>query len=103
MQGLPARARRTCSEQEERLLRNVVSSLAQALQDLSTGFRHAQAGYLKRECRARRPRRVALPVCGCWFSTWTCASHRVAPCDTSPVEAVVSRGSHLRELTRCQA
>ncbi|XP_036100195.1 syntaxin-16 isoform X1 [Molossus molossus] len=48
VQGLPARARRTCSEQEERLLRNVVSSLAQALQDLSTGFRHAQAGYLKR-------------------------------------------------------
>ncbi|XP_033823029.1 syntaxin-16 isoform X2 [Periophthalmus magnuspinnatus] len=37
-----------CTEQEERLLRNVVSSLAQSLQDLSTNFRHTQSGYLKR-------------------------------------------------------
>ncbi|KAM8776271.1 syntaxin-16 isoform 5-T6 [Rhynchonycteris naso] len=48
VQALPSRARRICSEQEERLLRNVVASLAQALQELSTSFRHAQAGYLKR-------------------------------------------------------
>lgn len=52
VQALPSRARRTCSEQEERLLRNVVASLAQALQELSAGFRHAQAGYLRRECAA---------------------------------------------------
>ncbi|XP_032897897.1 syntaxin-16 isoform X2 [Amblyraja radiata] len=39
---------RSCTEQEERVLRNIVSSLAQALQDLSTTFRHAQSSYLKR-------------------------------------------------------
>ncbi|XP_048405682.1 syntaxin-16 isoform X1 [Stegostoma tigrinum] len=39
---------RSCTEQEERVLRNVVTSLAQALQDLSTNFRHAQSSYLKR-------------------------------------------------------
>ncbi|XP_078092467.1 syntaxin-16 isoform X5 [Mustelus asterias] len=39
---------RSCTEQEERVLRNVISSLAQALQDLSTTFRHAQSNYLKR-------------------------------------------------------
>lgn len=50
VQALPSRARRACSEQEERLLRNVVASLAQALQELSTSFRRAQSGYLKREC-----------------------------------------------------
>lgn len=38
-----------CTEQEERLLRNVVSSLAQSLQELSTNFRHTQSGYLKRK------------------------------------------------------
>ncbi|XP_004840999.1 syntaxin-16 isoform X2 [Heterocephalus glaber] len=48
VQALPSRARRACSEQEERLLRNVVASLAQTLQELSTSFRHAQSGYLKR-------------------------------------------------------
>ncbi|XP_066558226.1 syntaxin-16 isoform X1 [Amia ocellicauda] len=37
-----------CTEQEERLLRNVLSSLAQSLQELSTGFRHTQSSYLKR-------------------------------------------------------
>uniref|UniRef100_A0A674CSU3 Syntaxin 16 n=1 Tax=Salmo trutta TaxID=8032 RepID=A0A674CSU3_SALTR len=37
-----------CTEQEERLLRNVVSSLAGSLQDLSTNFRHTQSSYLKR-------------------------------------------------------
>lgn len=42
-----------CTEQEERLLRNVVSSLAQSLQDLSTNFRHTQSSYLKRkDCMA---------------------------------------------------
>lgn len=53
VQALPSRARRTCSTQEERLLGNVVASLAQSLQELSTGFRHAQSGYLKRECCQR--------------------------------------------------
>eukprot|EP00070_Physeter_catodon_P001050 XP_007101995.2 syntaxin-16 isoform X1 [Physeter catodon] len=48
VQALPSQARRACSEQEERLLRNVVGSLAQALQELSTSFRRAQSGYLKR-------------------------------------------------------
>lgn len=48
VQALPSQARRACSEQEERLLRNVVASLAQALQELSTSFRHAQSSYLKR-------------------------------------------------------
>ncbi|XP_063815463.1 syntaxin-16 isoform X1 [Pseudophryne corroboree] len=47
VQTLQSRARH-CTEQEERVLRNVVSSLAQSLQDLSTNFRHAQSGYLKR-------------------------------------------------------
>ncbi|XP_026205729.1 syntaxin-16 isoform X3 [Anabas testudineus] len=37
-----------CTEQEERLLRNVVSSLAQSLQELSINFRHTQSSYLKR-------------------------------------------------------
>ena len=46
--GLQARCGH-CTEQEERLLRNVVSSLAQNLQDLSTNFRHTQSGYLKRK------------------------------------------------------
>ena len=31
------------------MLRNVVSSLAQSLQELSTNFRHTQSGYLKRK------------------------------------------------------
>ncbi|XP_004717191.1 syntaxin-16 isoform X1 [Echinops telfairi] len=48
VQALPGRARQTCSEQEARLLRNVVAALAQALQELSSTFRHAQSGYLKR-------------------------------------------------------
>uniref|UniRef100_A0A7N5JDE2 Syntaxin-16 n=1 Tax=Ailuropoda melanoleuca TaxID=9646 RepID=A0A7N5JDE2_AILME len=48
VRALPSRACRACSEQEERLLRNVVASLAQALQELSTSFRRAQSGYLKR-------------------------------------------------------
>ncbi|NXX87515.1 STX16 protein, partial [Centropus bengalensis] len=39
---------RSCTEQEARVLRNVVSSLAQSLQELSTNFRHAQSDYLKR-------------------------------------------------------
>ncbi|XP_048351838.1 syntaxin-16 isoform X4 [Sphaerodactylus townsendi] len=39
---------RACTEQEQRLLKNVVSSLAQSLQDLSTNFRHGQSDYLKR-------------------------------------------------------
>ncbi|KAM5135918.1 syntaxin-16 isoform 2-T2 [Mantella aurantiaca] len=47
VQSLQSRAR-NCTEQEERVLRNVVSSLAQSLQDLSTNFRHTQSGYLKR-------------------------------------------------------
>lgn len=41
-----------CTEQEERLLRNVVSSLAQSLQDLSINFRHTQSSYLKRKKRS---------------------------------------------------
>ncbi|XP_068768407.1 syntaxin-16 isoform X1 [Struthio camelus] len=47
VQVLQSRSR-NCTEQEERVLRNVVSSLAQSLQDLSTNFRHAQSDYLKR-------------------------------------------------------
>ncbi|CAJ0950562.1 unnamed protein product [Ranitomeya imitator] len=47
VQALQSRAR-NCTEQEERVLRNVVSSLAQSLQDLSTNFRHAQSDYLKK-------------------------------------------------------
>ena len=50
VQALPGRARRARSDQEERLLRNVVASLAQALQELSASFRRAQSGYLRREC-----------------------------------------------------
>lgn len=45
--GLQARCGH-CTEQEERLLRNVVASLAQSLQELSINFRHTQSGYLKR-------------------------------------------------------
>ncbi|KAL0978243.1 hypothetical protein UPYG_G00167910 [Umbra pygmaea] len=37
-----------CTEQEERLLRNVMSSLAGSLQELSMSFRHTQSSYLKR-------------------------------------------------------
>ncbi|XP_040315666.1 syntaxin-16 isoform X2 [Herpailurus yagouaroundi] len=48
VQALPGRARRARSDQEERLLRNVVASLAQALQELSASFRRAQSGYLRR-------------------------------------------------------
>nr|XP_006125393.2 syntaxin-16 isoform X2 [Pelodiscus sinensis] len=47
VQALQSRSR-NCTEQEERVLRNVVSSLAQSLQELSTNFRHAQSDYLKR-------------------------------------------------------
>uniref|UniRef100_F7DNQ3 Syntaxin-16 n=1 Tax=Monodelphis domestica TaxID=13616 RepID=F7DNQ3_MONDO len=47
VQSLQSRARK-CTEQEERVLRNVVSSLAQSLQESSTNFRHAQSDYLKR-------------------------------------------------------
>lgn len=36
------------TEQEERLLKNIVSSLAQSLQELSLNFRHVQSSYLKR-------------------------------------------------------
>lgn len=55
VQALPSRARRACSEQEEQLLRNVVASLAQALQELSASFRHAQSDYLK--CMKNREER----------------------------------------------
>ncbi|XP_029467503.1 syntaxin-16 isoform X2 [Rhinatrema bivittatum] len=47
VQALQSRSR-NCPEQEERVLRNVVSSFAQSLQDLSTNFRHTQSSYLKR-------------------------------------------------------
>lgn len=47
VRGMHARCSH-CTEQEERLLRNVVSSLAQSLQELSTSFRHTQSSYLKR-------------------------------------------------------
>lgn len=50
VQALPSRARRACSEQEERLLRNVGAALAQAVQELSASFRCAQSAYLRREC-----------------------------------------------------
>ncbi|XP_036915870.1 syntaxin-16 isoform X3 [Sturnira hondurensis] len=66
VRALPSRARGTCSQQEQRLLRNVVASLAQALQELSSGFRHAQAGYLKRmknrEERSQRFFDTAVPL-----------------------------------------
>ncbi|XP_042318734.1 syntaxin-16 isoform X2 [Sceloporus undulatus] len=39
---------RSCTDQERRLLKNVVSCLAQSLQELSTSFRHGQSDYLKR-------------------------------------------------------
>lgn len=47
-----------CTEQEGRLLRNVISSLAQSLQELSTNFRHTQSSYLKRKyaCTLERGR-----------------------------------------------
>ncbi|KAM5219755.1 syntaxin-16 isoform 2-T2 [Hipposideros larvatus] len=48
VQALPSRARRACSEQEERLLRNVGAALAQAVQELSASFRRAQSAYLRR-------------------------------------------------------
>ncbi|XP_032830702.2 syntaxin-16 isoform X1 [Petromyzon marinus] len=47
VQALQNRARGR-GEQERRILANVVSSLAQGLQELSTAFRHAQSGYLRR-------------------------------------------------------
>ncbi|KAM6454967.1 syntaxin-16 isoform 3-T3 [Liasis olivaceus] len=47
VQGLHNKSR-SCTDQECRLLKNVVSSLAQSLQDLSTSFRHGQSDYLKR-------------------------------------------------------
>ncbi|KAI2663845.1 Syntaxin-16 [Labeo rohita] len=45
--GLQTQSRH-CTEQENRLLTNVVSSLAQSLQELSLNFRHTQSSYLKR-------------------------------------------------------
>ncbi|KAF6284946.1 syntaxin 16 [Rhinolophus ferrumequinum] len=48
VQALPSRARRACSEPEERLLRNVGAALAQAVQELSVSFRCAQSAYLRR-------------------------------------------------------
>ncbi|XP_032073890.1 syntaxin-16 isoform X2 [Thamnophis elegans] len=47
VQGLHSKSR-SCTGQECRLLKNVVCSLAQSLQDLSTSFRHGQSDYLKR-------------------------------------------------------
>nr|XP_033818462.1 syntaxin-16 isoform X2 [Geotrypetes seraphini] len=47
VQTLQSRSR-SCPEQEQRVLRNVVSSFAQTLQELSTSFRHTQSSYLKR-------------------------------------------------------
>ncbi|KAL7985608.1 hypothetical protein Chor_004178 [Crotalus horridus] len=47
VQGLHNKSR-SCTDQECRLLKNVVYSLAQSLQDLSTSFRHGQSDYLKR-------------------------------------------------------
>lgn len=87
VQALPSRARRACSEQEERLLRNVVASLAQALQELSTSFRHAQSSYLRRECPPAPGSQVtSVPalrsqdnsvfcVLFCWFSVLSFAFH----------------------------
>ena len=76
VQALPSRARRACSEQEERLLRNVVASLAQALQELSTSFRHAQSGYLRRECP---------PAPGSWVTSVQCSGHGAALCLCPPL------------------
>ncbi|XP_031564081.1 syntaxin-16-like isoform X3 [Actinia tenebrosa] len=39
---------RGASKQEQRILKNVISSLAVSLQDLSTNFRKSQSSYLKR-------------------------------------------------------
>ena len=87
VQALPSRARRACSEQEERLLRNVVASLAQALQELSTSFRHAQSSYLRRECppppgspvtsvpALRSQDNSVFYVFFCWFSILSFAFH----------------------------
>ncbi|XP_077191831.1 syntaxin-16 isoform X2 [Paroedura picta] len=47
VQTLHSRSR-GCTEQEQRLLKNIVSSLALSLQELSTNFRHGQSDYLKR-------------------------------------------------------
>lgn len=38
---------RSASKQEQRMLKNVTSSLAVSLQDLSTNFRKSQSSYLK--------------------------------------------------------
>lgn len=95
VQALPSRARRTCSKQEERLLRNVVASLAQTLQELSSSFRHAQGCYLRRECDC------SLAVC---LSSLLATDSPLGPepltgpplCDTSPMESrVVSCSSQL--------
>lgn len=48
VQGLHSKTR-SCTDQECRLLKNVVCSLAQSLQDLSISFRHGQSDYLKRK------------------------------------------------------
>ncbi|XP_034288991.1 syntaxin-16 isoform X3 [Pantherophis guttatus] len=47
VQGLHSKTR-SSTDQECRLLKNVVCSLAQSLQDLSISFRHGQSDYLKR-------------------------------------------------------
>uniref|UniRef100_A0A2D4J0N7 Syntaxin-16 n=2 Tax=Micrurus TaxID=8634 RepID=A0A2D4J0N7_MICLE len=47
VQGLHSKSR-SCTDQECQLLKNVVCSLAQSLQDLSSSFRHGQSDYLKR-------------------------------------------------------
>jgi syntaxin 16 len=44
-----AKQSRGASKQEQRILKNVISSLAVSLQDLSTNFRKSQSSYLKSE------------------------------------------------------
>ncbi|KAG8131676.1 hypothetical protein E2320_009588 [Naja naja] len=50
VQGLHSKSR-SCTDQECRLLKNVVCSLAQSLQDLSSSFRHGQSDYLKQRSK----------------------------------------------------
>ena len=50
IQRISAKAR-LASPEEKRLVKNVVSSMASSLQDLSGNFRKSQSSYLKSNCR----------------------------------------------------
>ncbi len=61
LQSINAKSK-AASDQEKKVAKNVTSSLAMSLQDLSVNFRRSQSSYLKREyCTIDAPPLLSRP------------------------------------------